>query len=718
MTNFRKRENDNSKTRVSSNFKPKKSYFNKFIPRYVIKAIKHNWKRSITTILAIIIAVSLTTSLIMWIETSPRIAISAAMEERAYELRIRNLISNRENPLLDEVQSYINNSEPLVEASYLIQPSVFLFNLNNRLYNLSLSNPPENESDFFISEDYRSGAFLIEEGFLDHLSQQFSFSSSDDNLTTFNNGVAISKRLLLGIELATNQSFKRGDTIDFAIATRIADPERGEDFVYFYQPILFTNITINAIFDRKVQRNLLYPYFFPESLGDGIFISRNLFNQSSIKKMEEQIINPYLFARIDRKSVASMSIYTVTREIEALSFRIEAKSTWLLVDIYTDEIDQILSNYENSQVIILFLFIPLLISASIFFTTVTSYLLEQRKNEIELLRVKGNTFRNIMTLFTVEFVILSGIGVFIGVISGLIITLAISACEYFLVFNIQKIPPNFITTLFMSWQTWIFSALLIELVYIFIAIQKIRGMLLKLQNEKSSTDKYQTRKRLSKRRTDIFIFGMTIALFLLIVQSDVVNRLSIDYHLMGLYLAFATILWFLLSNRLTQYSGDFLPRITRITKFLFKAKNKVISMNIVRKRPQILNILTLIILTVSLGIFSAYYAQTIDANTQKNLNYLIGSDFKVFTEETDVNYSKELEKIQGVSTALSITQTTGSIGSYLVTIVGVNPESYLLGSYWSKESIVDGGPMENMLNNLSANGTSGIIINDFLASTL
>jgi ABC-type lipoprotein release transport system permease subunit len=126
----------------------------------------------------------------------------------------------------------------------------------------------------------------------------------------------------------------------------------------------------------------------------------------------------------------------------------------------------------------------------------------------------------------------------------------------------------------------------------------------------------------------------------------------------------------------------------------------------------------LIILTVSLGIFSAFYAQTIDNNTQKNLNYLIGSDFKVFTEETDMNYSKELEKIEGVSAAFSITQTTGNIGSYLVTLIGVNPESYLSGTYWSEESIVDGGPLDYMINDLKDPEKSGIVINDFLASTL
>ncbi|UCG04047.1 MAG: FtsX-like permease family protein [Candidatus Heimdallarchaeota archaeon] len=716
-----KKNNHSSNMRPKKKFTPKPRLLNGFIPKYVIKTILHNLKRSSTIVIAIIISVSLTTALIMWIETYPRLAINSAMKERSFEIRVQNLVYGlHPNDRLEEVQGYLEDSEPLVETSYLVQPTIFLFNLNDQDENFTVYEPPVNQSSFYVSEILGQAAYLIEEEYISHISPQLILSSPQDNLT-LTNGVVISKRMLHQIELATNQTYKAGDKIDFAVATRVMDPESGEFSVRFFNPIKFYNVTINAIFDRKVQRNLLYPYFFPESLGDGIFISRNLFNRTSIKNMEYRVIGPRLYVRLSREAIASMSIFSVTQEIEALAFRISITNTIIIAEVFLDEINQILTNYENSQVLVFFIFVPLIIVASVFFVTTTSHFLEKRESEIELLRLKGSPFKLILALFIIEFIILSIIGTSIGIIVGLIITLIISSTENFLVVNPQNFPTDFINIAFLSWPTWVFSALFIGFTYILIAIQKTRKVLIDLQEQQPKKENFNISKQLTQRNFDLIVLVLIVFIFLLILQSDIINRLTLDPQLMGFYLAGATIIWFLLCRRLTSFSGESLPRISKITHYLFKSKSKVITMNLVRKRPQVLNIITLVVLTVSLGIFSTYYAQTIDYNTQKNLNYLVGSDFKVFTEETSLNYSLELEKIEGVSAVSAISQTSNpqvSVGSYSVTLAAIDPKNYLSACSFSKESIIAGGSAEDILSELEINNASGMIINDFLASTL
>ena len=658
----------------------------------------------------------------MWIETYPRLAIDSAMKERSFEIRVHNLVYGlHPNDRLENVQAYLQDSEPLVEISHLVQPTLLLFNLNDRDENFTVFEPLANQSDFYVSEILGQAAYLIDEEYLSYISPQLILSSSQDNLTLNNNGVVISKRMLHQIELATNQTYKTGDQIDFAVATRIMDPESGEFLVRHFDPLKFYNFTINAIFDRKVQRNLLYPYFFPESLGDGFFISRDLFNRSSIKNMEYRVLGPSLYVRINRDAIASMSIFSVTQEIEALAFRISTTNTIIVADVYLNEIDQILTNYENSQVLVFFIFVPLITVASVFFVTTASHFLEKRKSEIELLRLKGSSFKLILALFIVEFIILSIIGTTLGIIIGIIITLIISSTERFLAFNPQNFPSNFLKIAFLSWPTWVFSAMFIGVIYILIAVQKTRKALLELQDQQPKKDSLNLTRQLTQRNFDLIILGLVTFIFLLILQSDIINRLTLDPQLMGFYLAGATIIWFLLCKRLTSFSGEMLPKVSKITHFIFKSKSKVITMNLVRKRPQILNIITLIVLTVSLGIFSTYYAQTIDFNTQKNLNYLVGSDFKVFTEETSLGYSLELEKIEGVSAVSAISQTSNpqvSVGSYSVTLAAVNPIKYLSACHFSKESINAGGAAEDLFNKLETDNTSGMIINDFLATTL
>lgn len=686
--------------------------------RYVTKAILRNLKRSSTIIIAMIITISITTSLFMWIETSPRLAIKSSMTERAYEIQVGHIIYPSQNDRIEEIQQNLKENEPLVETSFIVQHSIFLFNLNNRVDNFTVFQPGENASDFFISEVFSEGTFLVEDEFIQNLAPQLTLSSQEDNLSIVNNGVVISKRLLRQLELSTNQTFKTGDKIDFAVATEIMDPEEGETSVSFYEMIRFYNFTINAIYDRKVQRNLLYPYFFPESLGDGIFISRSHFNTTTIKKIETDVVSPRLFIRFNRDEISKLNIFTVSQEIEALAFRIETNNMWIYGDTYTDEIDVIITNYENSQVIILFLFVPIIIVSALFFFKTTSYLLEQRKDEIELLRLKGSPFRSIMTIFVVEFFVLSFFGVTLGIIGGLLFAMVISTGEGFLRINLTQIPTDFISTALLSWQTWLLSAIIVGSVYVLIGIQKTRSILFQLQGAGSVKSGVNKTRVLSRRRVDILVLAFTIVAFVLVLQSDIINRLSVDSQFVGLYLVIVSLIWFLLGTRLTPYVGDFLPRMTALTKLIFKAKTKVITMSFIRKRPQILSIITLIILTTSLGIFSVFFAQTIDHNSQKNIDYLIGSDFKVFTEETTRNYSLELDKINGVANTTSITQSEGQLGRYSVTLIGIDPNKYLSTAYWSHEPIVAGGSIEDILKGLETNNNSGMIINDFLASTL
>ena len=61
MPKHKKALNNNNDRGVKNSFTPKISYFNNFIPKYVIKAILHNSKRSSTIIIAIII------SAIIWV---------------------------------------------------------------------------------------------------------------------------------------------------------------------------------------------------------------------------------------------------------------------------------------------------------------------------------------------------------------------------------------------------------------------------------------------------------------------------------------------------------------------------------------------------------------------------------------------------------------------------------------------------------------------------
>ncbi len=664
------------------------------------------------------------TSLLMWLETAPRLAIQSAMEERSFEIELQHTFYV-ENAM-EELQSTLAQ-EPLVESSFITQPALFLFNLNHRSPYFNILNHPPNESDFFISENLHDGIHFVEEEYLSHISSKVTTETGND-FSFSNGGIVISRRVLRRIEYYTGQSFEVGDTIDFGIATRLPDPDLGESSLYYFQMIKVYNRTINAIFDRIPQRLLLYPDFLPETLGDGIFIPKSTVNQSVLKDMERRIATtPHMFIRMDRSALANKGTFALESEIEAIAFRIERENVWFQVEVYTDEINLIISNYEKARIIILFLFIPLILVAFVFLLSTTSYMLNQRRDEIQLLRYKGASFLKILGLFFIEFLILAIIGFILGTLLGFINTWVISKSSKFLVLENTELNIEFINTIVRSWNTWILGGIFIGSIYLLTVIHRVRGLLHQQQQESFVKTRFLKIRGLSRRNIDVGILVISAILLIIVIFdvdigilsiSDIMNRLSLDPQLMGLYLATATIIWLALGYGFARLSGDILPRLSRLTQFIFQSKHKLITVSFARKRPQVLNIITLIVLTISLTVFSTFYSQTLEYNTQKNIDYLIGSDFKVFTEELTTAYASELEKIPGVSSAVSITQTFGTIGRYSITLVGVNPENYFTSCYWNQDSIVAGKDPNQTLNGLITDQYHGIIINDFLAHTL
>lgn len=688
-------------------------FFNRFTPTYVFFSVFRNLRRSTTIILAILIPVMLVTSLVMWLETAPRLAIQSAMDERAYEIEVEHTFYVKN--AMDDLKVTLRQ-ESLVEETYITQPTLFLYNLNDRSPYFDVLNYPAGEGDFYISEDLRNCVHLVDEGFLSDISPHIE-ADPGSNFSFSNEGIAISKRILRRIEEQTNQVLELGSSIDFAVATQLPDYELGESRLYYFQMIKFYNIPINAVFDRIPRRSLLFPYFYPETLGDGIFLSRNAVNQSMIQFMEQKIATPHLFVRMDRSKLAERGTFTMEYEIEALAFRIERENIWFSVDVYTDEINLIISNYERARIIILFLFIPLILVAFVFLLSTTSYMLGQRRFEIQLLRFKGASLPKIITLFSAEFSFLALMGFILGTLLGFIITWMISLSSGFLILVNFELNSRFISTVFKSWQSWILGGLFICLIYFLLTIQKVRSLLYQEQEESLLKSRSLKIRGLSRRNIDIGILIISVLTFIFATQSDIVNRLSLDPQLTGLYLAGATILWLSFGYGLARLSGDILPRLSRFTK-IFRAKHKLITVSFVRKRPQVLSIITLITLTTSLVIFSIFYSQTLEHNTQKNIDYLIGSDFKVFTEESTIYYARELEQIPGVSSALAVSQTYGTIGRYTITLVGIDPETYFTSCYWSSKSVVAGEDPNQILSTLQENRNSGIIINDFLAQSL
>ena len=113
--------------------------------------------------------------------------------------------------------------------------------------------------------------------------------------------------------------------------------------------------------------NQIQSSFYFESLGDGIFLSHNLLNQSHTDLMELNGLFPTLYVRTNRTELAQMSsLLNIVPAIDSLASRITQQG-FFRAETQTDELKALLFHHETSLFMITLLILPLTVLSEILF---------------------------------------------------------------------------------------------------------------------------------------------------------------------------------------------------------------------------------------------------------------------------------------------------------------------------------------------------------------
>jgi hypothetical protein len=651
--------------------------------------------------------------------------INNTFSERGYEIEVTQIFYNQDN--FPRLQLYLETEE-LVKSSTITHQSIFLYNLNNRGPDFNVLNDPR-LFDFYMTTDltnFIDGVYFVSQDYINNIKPMLQLeANSKMSFNENNSGIIISRRLLNLIEENCDDSYSVGDSFEFSTAR--SHLPGGFPNLGSLLPLVFSNMTINAIYDRTpTGSNPLDYTFYQETLGDGVFVSKELLNQSNIDLMEENGFFPKLFVEIDKKQLTNFGTLTqVVPDIENIASRIAGQGFYS-VNTQNEEIHSLLDFYDHSQLVVFFLLLPLVIISEILFLVLVRRLVnDQTLEKLKYLHLRGNSDNQIFFIEFGELFILNLIGLIGGLIGGFIFIDVLLSTSDFLNFSHLftslgsgfEIVLNSEATIFII---GILAILFLNFTYFYYRFMNLISSLQELEATEPA-DSLEEQGNLNRNSLILIISCLAVFILFRTLIPEILSTLGftdVSLQLIPLILIILLFFWIIFSFFSPQYLLHIFQSAVDSIPIFKHPRRKLTWLSLLRRKTHYLSLMALLALTVSLTSFSLVYYESLRANSIKNAEYLTGANLKVITDSTEIDLFKaQVEQIEGVVNCLGFSQFQIYTASrYVFVLIGINPEAYYEISPVEEHTIVAGPSAEELWYSMDGfNAYSSIIISSHIA---
>ncbi len=368
------------------------------------------------------------------------------------------------------------------------------------------------------------------------------------------------------------------------------------------------------------------------------------------------------------------------KDIDALSEamgKLENKFKW--AGKVTDPAKSIIEVYPQRQkdtsLTLLILQVPLVIILVFYIFMVAKLTIDHDETEISVLKSRGSSRWQIVLIYLIEAVLLSGVSAIIGMPLGYLICKVLGFSNGFLEFVNRKAMP-----LQFSWQAAGFALIA---VLVFVVTTLIPAFVA------SHTEIVQLKqKKIHKSRSSVWErFGIDIILIATSVyglinyktRQQVIIATGTDSGIMPM-----DPLMFVMSTAFILGLGLlFLRAFPFIMRFIFKLGEKKWAppiyaslINVSRSRGQDRFIMLFLVFSISIGIFNATAARTLNQNEEDKTAYSIGADLVMGFEWVQVadefgNITVSEPNMEAVNSVAGVENTTKVLKQSNNTIYGL-----------------------------------------------
>ncbi|MFX0065242.1 MAG: FtsX-like permease family protein [Candidatus Hermodarchaeota archaeon] len=687
---------------------------------YCLNSIWKQKKRFANLCIGFIFALGLIGTMFIWLETSPRLAIIDAMDNESIELKIQPIEKTDSLTILLNIQKWLQVNEELVETSELIQGGRALFGIEGKSEDYNWHNPPAEEPIYISTSDE---IFFMNSSFPDLVNNQFKILNGTFEINMAPNGIAnvvISQRLVNKLSDRIGMHLTVGSVFNLSLATNI--PNSGnleQQKLKYWFPYQLPLLKINGIFDRKLKTtSLLFPEYPIETLGDGLFLpSASIPNNLSTTL--SSLITPALFIRLSPAKMADRGVFNVEESIHGLEDRIRFEFSGINIRENTDDLYYAVNSYLNTRIIVLFMLLPVTVLSAFLILFSTNAVYQTRYNEVEILKSRGADTKQIVVVFVTEIVIVTVVSTILGIILGFFLTFIITQSSGYLTFQELSLLTftNFSIEALKSLANWLSVSLGCAIIFLLIGLRQVSKFIRGRTTREDQKGKFET--FVSERFLDVGALVIGLLGFIYLIQSGIIIRILSDPAFLGLFLFLALFMWFGFASYGARISGNVFLSLEEVFKRLFSNKVVFALKNLERRRGEVISIIMILTVTVSIGVFSGVYAQTVQKNTAKQQDYLTGSDFKILTDRTSLDFLKTLDKDETIEKSMALLPGVATIAQdRLIGIVGVNSSLYSEICYWDSSSVIDTNENPNSILERLGKTSNGVIINDLIARRL
>ena len=305
---------------------------------------------------------------------------------------------------------------------------------------------------------------------------------------------------------------------------------------------------------------------------------------------------------------------------------------------YEDLLEEHVKDRRMVQATLLVLQVPILMLLAAFIFMVSRQILEIEQNEISILKSRGASKKQILITYLIQSAIIAGIALIIGMPFGAFLCQVLGSADSFLGFVSRRA-----LSLHFTWKVALYAlaAVLFSIGTMILPVFKFADLTIVEQKQKKDLKK----KAVWWQRYYIDVVCLLVSLYGLYAfhsqkaalakrvaegaSLDPLLFLSSSLFLLGASLVALRIIPFVLNLIFKTRKNNWSPSIYASFLRVLRTKNK----------QQF--IMVFLMITLSLGIFNAYAARTINTNAQDKIRYTNGADVVLMEQWGEMEEEKE-----------------------------------------------------------------------------
>lgn len=582
-------------------------------------------------------------------------------------------------------------------------------------------------TDYYIRSNYlfkpgdkKSGKYILDLSFMSDLNKHSTMLSGKMYSSELVDGaieVIVSRKTMMDQDLMVGEELHLPDVSD-----KDGNPYK---------------IRVVGVFQNLVE-NDAYWVTSPDSFSQQFFMDEKLFRSLFINYDNPQYKwNSKWNVLIDYSEIKAVQVDHILKTLDNLDESIKKIDCYY----YKEYFSTVLKDFQLKQVklenILFLLEIPIFILLIIFIYMVNNQMMLSERGDIAVLKSRGASNSHIIRIYLLQGLIILFIGLLLGIPIGLYFCYTLGNANAFLEFVSRTALPLKLTD--KAVYAAILSALLSLAITLVLAFFHTRETIVSYK------------RKMNKKNQKIIFFSMISgAIFLGIafyglysfrMHADTLAKTSDAGGLDPLM--FCSSIFFIIGAAfivLTVFPV-FVNLVFRLGKGFWKPSSYASFQKVIKGSDNQGFIILFIILTVSLGIYDATLARTINGNEEDRIKYSIGADivlvekwvsnedqlqsyletlkemgqnvnesnFDIFYREPDFNRYLELDGVQKATKVLinSNIQITVNKGKINATLMGINTKEFGEIAYF-KNNLLD-KHWYNYLNDI-ADDDNGVIV--------